>query len=140
MGIIDEKGNTLRKSSTLKTIEEKNAFTLLHRLVFNLKKILAKLPGGETKIASIAAAYFLIKENYANKNVSIEVLEEELTRILETNITLVEETNIVVDFISVFEDAPANATGAAVSTDEPVIKPRKKNRFSKIDPNRVIMP
>lgn len=140
LGIIDEKGNVLRKSSTLKTPEEKGAFTLLHRLVFNLKKILAKLPGGETKIASIAAAYFLIKENYKNKNVSLEVLEEEFNRIISSNITLVEETHVVIDFVSLFEDAPANATGAAVSTDEPVIKPRKKNRFRQVDLSKAIMP
>ena len=37
--------------------------------------------------------------------------------------TLVEETIEVLQFL---EDAPANATGQAVSTDEPAIKPRKK--------------
>lgn len=140
LGIIDEKGTVLRKSKDLKTQDEKNAFTLLHRLVFNLKKILAKLPGGETKLASIAAAYFLVKENY-NTEVDEQILQEQFDHILSKNVTLVEETITVLDFIQLFEDAPVNATGPAVSTNEPVIKPRKKkNRFASIDVQRAILP
>ena len=62
LGIIDEKGKVLRKSNTLKTQEEKSAYTLFHRLSFNLKRILEALPFGRTKLASFAAALFLIKE------------------------------------------------------------------------------
>src|SRR5210317_1223900 len=62
LGIIDENGKVLRKSNTLKTTEEKSAYTLFHRLSFNLKRILEALPFGKTKLASFAAALFLIKE------------------------------------------------------------------------------
>ena len=34
LGIIDENGKVLRKSSTLKTQDEKSAYTLFHRLSF----------------------------------------------------------------------------------------------------------
>jgi len=61
-GIIDEKGNLLKKTSKLKTKEEKEAFTLFHRLIFNLKRLIQKLPGGSYKLGSYAAALFLIKE------------------------------------------------------------------------------
>ena len=61
-GIIDEKGKLLKKTSKLKTKEEKEAFTLFHRLIFNLKRLIQKLPGGSSKLASYAAGLFLIKE------------------------------------------------------------------------------
>ena len=61
-GIIDKKGKLLRKSNTLKTNDEKGAYTLFHRLVFNLKRLVQKLPGGSSKLASYTAGLFLIKE------------------------------------------------------------------------------
>jgi hypothetical protein len=61
-GIIDEKGKLLRKSRDLKTTEEKDSYTYFHRIVFNMKRLLNKLPGGESKIASYASALFLIRE------------------------------------------------------------------------------
>lgn len=61
-GIIDENGKVLRKASTLKTTEEKSAYTLFHRLAFNLKRTLETLPFGKSRFASFAAALFLIKE------------------------------------------------------------------------------
>jgi hypothetical protein len=62
-GIIDENGKVLRKSRTLRTSEEKSAYTIFHRLVFGIKRILQKLPGGRSVAASYAAALFLIKEH-----------------------------------------------------------------------------
>ena len=60
LGIIDKDGKLLRKANTLKTTEEKKAFTLLHRLVFNLKRILHKIPGVRTKIGTYATALYLL--------------------------------------------------------------------------------
>src|SRR6056300_534319 len=62
LGIIDEDGKVLRKASTLQTNDEKSAYTVFHRLVFNIKRLLNKLPFGKTKLASWATALFLIKE------------------------------------------------------------------------------
>lgn len=61
-GIIDDNGKVLRKARTLRTSEEKDAYTIFHRLVFGIKRILQKLPGGRSVAASYAAALFLIKE------------------------------------------------------------------------------
>jgi len=61
-GIIDDKGKLLKKTSKLKTTDEKNAFTLFHRIIFNLKRLIQKLPGGSSKLGSYAAGLFLIKE------------------------------------------------------------------------------
>ena len=44
------------------TSEEKNSLTPLHRLVFNLKKIIEKVPFGKSAFASYAVALLLLKE------------------------------------------------------------------------------
>ena len=61
-GIIDNKGKRI-KSVKVTTSEQKQAYTFLHRLVFNLKRIMEMLPFGKAKLASYAAALFLIKEH-----------------------------------------------------------------------------
>ena len=62
-GIIDKKGKVLKKSKELKDNREKSAYTIFHRLVFNIKRLLAKAPGGSSTLASYAAALFLLKEH-----------------------------------------------------------------------------
>lgn len=62
LGIIDEKGNVLRKRIELQTKEEKKAWGHYDILVANLKKLLAKLPGGSSPVVSFNAALILLKE------------------------------------------------------------------------------
>lgn len=62
LGIIDKDGAVLRKAADLTTDDEKSAYTVFHRLVFNFKRLLGLLPMGKTKLASYAAALWLIKE------------------------------------------------------------------------------
>jgi hypothetical protein len=62
-GIIDIKGKELKKMSELNTVEDRDAYTLLHRLVYRLKRIIEKVPIDNKKIVSLAAAYSLIKEH-----------------------------------------------------------------------------
>ena len=61
-GLINSKGKRLKKQK-VKTNDQKNAFTFLHRLVFNLKRLMELLPFGKTRLASYATALFLIKEH-----------------------------------------------------------------------------
>ena len=61
-GLIDEKGKRI-KSEKVNTSERKNSYTFLHRLVFNLKRLMELLPFGKTRLASYGAALFLIKEH-----------------------------------------------------------------------------
>lgn len=62
LGIIDAEGKVVKRTSQLTTTEEKSAYTVFHRLVFNIKRLLNKLPFGQTKLASWATALYLIKE------------------------------------------------------------------------------
>lgn len=60
LGILDAKGKVIRKPETSK---EKGAYNIFHKLVFNLKRLLNKIPFGKSTIASYAAALFLIREH-----------------------------------------------------------------------------
>lgn len=72
LGIVDENGKKLKKPSTP---EEKDAYTPFIRLVFNIKKLMGNVPGGKSKVASYAAALYLIREHFG---ISDRKLEESL--------------------------------------------------------------
>lgn len=63
LGIIDKDGKRL-KQQKVESSAEKSAYSSFHRLVFNIKKLLSKAPGGSSKMASYAAALFLLKEKF----------------------------------------------------------------------------
>jgi len=68
LGIIDKNGKAIKKARDLGTEEERSAFTLLHRLVFNCKRIMSKIPLVRSQIGTYAAALFLLKEHYKIEN------------------------------------------------------------------------
>ena len=76
LGIIDQNGRLLKKANELKTPEEKKSFTLLHRLIFNLKRILHKIPGVRTKIGTYATALFLLKQHFADQVEEEDTIEK----------------------------------------------------------------
>jgi hypothetical protein len=84
-GIIDKDGKLLRKVNTLKTDEEKKSFTLLHRLVFNLKRILHKIPLVKSKIGTYATALFLLKQSVVTDEEESSMIEKTFTNWLIDN-------------------------------------------------------
>jgi len=78
LGIVDEDGKALKKIRDLDTQDEKDAYSVFNRLVFNLKRIIGKLPFGKTRLASYAAALFLIKEHQGVDNEAIENILAEM--------------------------------------------------------------
>ena len=62
-GIIDKDGKVLRKFRTLKTTAEKKSYTMLHRFVFNLKRILQKAGLGGRLGTFAVALGLLIRED-----------------------------------------------------------------------------
>ena len=59
IGLIDDEGKLIKKP---KTSEEKDTYTVYHKLVYNVKRLLNKLPFGKSRLASYTAALYLIKE------------------------------------------------------------------------------
>lgn len=119
-GIIDDQGKVLRKSSTLRTTDEKASFTYFHRLVFNLKRILEKLPFGKSQLASYAAALFLLKEETNLSEEQLRVMFDELNIDMTDDLT---ESfwNVDVDgylspgVYSLNEDIASPATGELIA-------------------------
>jgi len=93
LGIIDQNGNRIMpppkggvrqtKPASLNTTEEKNAYTILHKLVFNIKKIFAKVPGLRTKLGTYAAALFLLKDTFKESVDDPDVFEKEFMKYLK---------------------------------------------------------
>jgi len=130
LGIIDAKGKNIRKANTLRTSEEKDAYTFLNRLVFNMKKIINKLPGGENKTKSLVAALWLVKETYESGSRSTAMMQEKFDKLMtmmDNRVSLVEEELLVKKFLS--EEGSMNVTGAVVSTDEPKIDKKNIKKF-----------
>lgn len=198
LGIIDEKGKALKKTSQLSGTKERDAYTYLHRLVFNMKRIINKLPGGESKLKSLVSALFLVKEYYESDSRTTSLMEDRYNRLMELDLSLIEEEILVDKYLKdieemslpdakkllkksnfelhrskgphdiykhtktgktfalpkkhkakdlsigvanslkkttqedvseMEEDAPANATGAMVSTDQPVVNKKDVKKY-----------
>tara|TARA_R110000803_G_C11942687_1_gene316775 strand:+ start:206 stop:793 length:588 start_codon:yes stop_codon:yes gene_type:complete len=88
LGIVDKRGRNIKKAKELETSEEKSAYTIFHRLVFNVKRLLQMVPGGKSKFGSFAAALFLIKEHTGMSEKRLkEILEEALDEEFEDDLT-----------------------------------------------------
>jgi hypothetical protein len=72
-GVIDDEGNIIVPSEK-RTLAQDDSFTKFDLLILKLKRVLEKLPFGKVKLASYAAALFLLKEE---KNIKEETLEEQ---------------------------------------------------------------
>ena len=93
LGIIDKDGNRVMpppkggirqtKPEPLRTIEERNAYTVLHKLVFNIKKLFQKVPGLRTRLGTYAAALFLLKDTFKESVDDPDVFEKEFMKHLK---------------------------------------------------------
>lgn len=122
-GIIDANGNQLKKP---KTDKEKDSYTLLHRIVFNLKRIIDKLPGGSTKIIQLAVALHLLSQNQipAQYKESIDESYDGLTTkylkqldfILENKLVMVLEEAVIKKALRAIDEDDGAPDGAPASS------------------------
>lgn len=140
-GIIDEKGKELKRMSQLNTVAERDAYTLLHRMVYRIKRIIEKVPTENKKLLSFAAALSLVKE-HANANKELINLEELYLDKLNNQDILQEDIDITHNFLSnrylmpfkVFaEEVPANNASATpgvagFTPDTMGVSPKKKKK------------
>ena len=153
LGIIDKEGNILKKRKELNLSSERKAFGVFDLMILNIKKLLAKLPGGSSRIASYAAALYLIREwNHFSKDslltedISDEQLNESIELFYDRYInytTLIEDVNTKEHLDSFFEqrfseDAPTMSAGSGaiagigVGPDgEPGLTPTQMRRYKK---------
>ena len=113
LGIIDKDGNILKKRKELRTVKERDAWGKFDVMISKLKKLLAKVPGGSSRLATYAAALWLIKEN---KESNLESLNED--QIVESFMPYLEFVNESQnqDLDALFEEvmsaAPVNSAGS----------------------------
>lgn len=84
LGLIDKNGNRI-KDKKPENSEEKNSLSLLHRLVFNVKRIIQKVPFGKTAFASYAVALALLKEETNLNAQQADELCEKFYKMLKEN-------------------------------------------------------
>ena len=94
LGIIDAKGKELIPMRSLNTVNERDAYSILHRMVYRIKRIIEKVPVENKKLATFAAALSLVKENYEN---NCEPIDLELQYLNKLNTDLTEEIKYVVE-------------------------------------------
>lgn len=119
-GVIDKDGKILVKKSD-RTQEQRKSWGTFDVMVANLKKLLAKVPGGSSKIASYAAALYLIREwNHfsADSLLTEDVTEEQLSESLSIfndryvdYILFAENVNKKINIKPELEEEPANSVG-----------------------------
>lgn len=127
-GIIDKDGKVILPKSE-RSAEQNKTWGYYDIMLANLKKLLAKVPGGRTRLASYAAALLLLREKderYLNDaGFLYEELQKEMKMLSESS------SKDFSDLRTMMEDAPANATGAAVAGtgDDPVHWSRRQPKM-----------
>lgn len=123
LGLISAEGEFLKKA---KTSEETNATSMLHRLVWRIKKFINLVPGGSTKLGSIVAAYALVRECVEKDKYdpTLGQLDESYQEDYMSYVaTMSEEEKQLIQFF--IDEDIANVTGSATSTDAPAIKKKR---------------
>lgn len=84
-GVIDKDGNILKGKNERNTRAEKESFGIFDLMILKLKRLLAKVPGGSSRLASYAAALWLIREwkhfsedSLLNESISEDLLDESI--------------------------------------------------------------
>lgn len=130
-GIIDKDGKVLIKRKDFKTGKQRNAFRLFDLLTLNLKKLLGKLPGGKSKIATYAAALYLLKESPNITEDSMETLEEDFLKFMD------EHEQEILSEMNMDEDAPTNSTAgiAGLRPDSLKVSPKARRTYKQQNAN-----
>ena len=137
LGIIDKHGKELKRMRQLNSVDERDAYTILHRMIFRLKRIIEKVPVENKKLASFAAALALIKE-HANATTEPVDLESQYLNKFQVDLTedikFIEKyysNKYILPFKAFMEEAPANNAQATpgvsgLGPDTVVVRKRKK--------------
>jgi hypothetical protein len=123
-GLIDANGKFLKQRAQF-TPAEQNICTYFDILIINLKRLIALVPGGKSRLANYAAALFLTRtyESYEqNPHNVLFNLEEEFNKTLQ-------------EVYELYEDAPANsASGAGIALgakagEGPIVNPAAARKY-----------
>lgn len=121
-GVIDKDGKVIVPKDE-RTVKQDRSWGYYDRLLANLKKLLGKIPGGKTRLASFAAALLLLRESNIDPD-DTEYLQERLKFYMDEAIQLNEEvTNVA---------GSGNVAGIGVGPDgEPGLTPNQVRKHKK---------
>jgi hypothetical protein len=68
LGIIDKNGNQIKKDSELNTPELRDAWTMLDRLIFRVRRVFNRQPLERNRLANLTTALTLVREHYLDEN------------------------------------------------------------------------
>lgn len=121
LGIIDENGKVLIKRKDFTRSEQSRAWGIFDIMIANLKKVLAKVPGGGSKIASYAAALYLIREwnhfsedSLLNEDITEEQLNESILLFNDRYVNYIqfsENVNGKININPTLDEEPVNNVG-----------------------------
>ena len=78
LGIIDGKGKRIRTPEADEAVKKAGSkYTNIHKVIFNIKRMISLVPGGKTRLGGAAAALWLLKEESKKMGVSDENIIEE---------------------------------------------------------------
>jgi len=106
LGIIDSKGNFLKKSEDLRTDKERKAVDIFNRLIINLKKLVKKVPDPrlQAQLKNVATAMILIKEESERLGADGNMVVYEIKRYLSTQGLNVDEITLNNSFEELLEE------------------------------------
>jgi len=146
--VIDKQGNIILQKNK-RSAKQKDSLKIFDVMILRLKRLLGKIPGGKTRIASYAAALWLVKEDWQNWSEE-KLLSEGITDLDVDFLNYMREARNkkFQEFITQIsnEEAPANAAGggnvAGLGVNGPsdvkvsrnvkaILRKRKKQRIVK---------
>lgn len=142
LGIIDAKGKLKKNVNKLNKKVEKDAYSYLDRLVFNMKRIMNKYPPETIKLKDLTTAMVLIKEAYNNaSDIETPLMENNYndfrSMISEEALQSYPEYELVVKYFSeegeggVVGGAPTNNTSGA-EVKEPKINKKDIKKYQRL--------
>ena len=108
-GIIDKQGKVLKPWRTLKGSKEKSSYTMLHRFIFNLKRILQKAGLGG-KLGTFAVALATLIREHKEFEQHQKLIESTVVKYLKEQKLyeeLLQEEGHIVGYVAL-EDKPVN--------------------------------
>ena len=114
-GVIDEKGKYIVPKNK-RTDKQRKSLTYLDRLLINVKKIINKLPGGESKLKNLVAAMFLIKECQSTNDDGDLLTEQHFLEKVEAVDMLDDNVQRVVNMWQLYIRLREQCTSAAIAS------------------------
>jgi hypothetical protein len=121
--LIDEKGNFLKARNQF-TNQEKNACGLFDVMIINLKKLIARIPGGGSRLGTVAATLILLNAKPIRESIEDMDLEEEFNRYYNLVKKMDEEGEVPVNSV---------ANAPELMSKNPPVPPNNKYKQNNIN-------